>query len=106
MIFLFDLWFRCGTHSTVSGYTIEQDLTRDYPDCCAKLVRNERKFKQFDVMEASEVKIVKFKGRFGGRKVEKEIEPIITSSTAPPSNTYDEYDEEQDIALESEEANE
>lgn len=73
------LCIRCGTHSTAQGYIIEQDLTKDYPDCCAKLVRAERKFKRVDVIDASAVKISKFKGRFGGKKIDaKDIEPTTT----------------------------
>lgn len=59
-------------------------------------------------MQASEVKISKFKGRLGGRKVEtstpnEDEEPISSNaSSSVPSN---EYDEEENIAFEGEGAN-
>lgn len=126
----FGYWFRCGTHSAAQGiesniffnavsfscainnlnllspgYTIEQDLTKDYPECCAYLKRVQRKFKQ-DVIDASAVKINKFKGRLGGKRVEsntpKDIESIV-SSTISPSVIVNENIEEKDLALEQEE---
>lgn len=55
--------FRCGTHSAGEGYTIEQDLALDYPNCCAKLVKVEKKAKRVNHVGASEVKINKFRSR-------------------------------------------
>lgn len=76
---------------------VEQDLTKDYPDCCAKLVRVERKFKRIDLIDASSVKISKFKGRFGGKKVESSTLNDIdseVSSTSTPSVTLNKKVEE------------
>lgn len=39
----------CGTHSAGQGYTIEQDLSKNYPECCAKLVKVEKKAKRFSI---------------------------------------------------------
>lgn len=64
--------FRCGTHSAAQGYTIEQDLSKDYPDCCAKLVKAEKKAKRVDVFEASSVKISKFRSKAKSADVPKE----------------------------------
>lgn len=99
-------WFRCGVHSAAQGYTIEQDLTKDYPDCCAKLVRADRKFKRVDAIDASAVKIGKFKGRILSKKYEssttKEEEPVI-SSTTPPPTTSTEHTDAKDTAIVNEE---
>lgn len=53
--------FRCGTHSTAQGHTIEQDLTKGYPECCAKLVKVAKKAKSTDRIDASSVRINKFR---------------------------------------------
>lgn len=62
LFFFLDL-FRCGTHSGSEGYTIEQDLEKAYPHCCAKLVKVEKKSKGIDHFEASEVQLNKFRSR-------------------------------------------
>lgn len=87
-------------HSEAQGYTIEQDLSKDYPDCCAKLVRADRKFKRIDEFDASSVKISKFKGRildkkYGSSKPKEEAEPVISSTTSSTENN----DENKDAAV-------
>lgn len=69
--------FRCGTHSAVEGYKIDQDLSQDYPKCCAKLVKIEKKSKRVDQIGSSEVIINKFRSR--ERAVipkEKKVQPV------------------------------
>lgn len=44
------------------GYTIEQDLSKGYPECCAKLVKMERNLKRGEYV-GNPVKISKFKPR-------------------------------------------
>lgn len=108
-------FFRCGVHSEAQGYTIEQDLSKDYPDCCAKLVRNERKFKRVDTIDASAVKISKFKGRVLNKKYEsstsKVEEPVISSTARPPVKSTERLEEEEEeeeeyVVMDSAEANE
>lgn len=73
MTFDFSLYaFRCGTHSATQGYAIEQDLSKEYPDCCAKLVKTEKKAKRADLFEASSVKISKFRSKARAADVPKE----------------------------------
>lgn len=43
--------FSCGNHTPVTGYRVEQDLTLDYPQCCAKLVKIEKKPKHVVPLE-------------------------------------------------------
>lgn len=64
-------YFRCGTHSAAQGHTIEQDLSKGYPNCCAKLVKVERRIKHVNY-DAATVKINKFRSR--GRSVGRTIE--------------------------------
>lgn len=102
-------FFRCGVHSEAQGYTIEQDLSKDYPDCCAKLVRTDRKFKRVDAIDASAVKISKFKGRLLNKTYNSKVEEPVISSTTPASKESTKYieeeEEEVDVAMESEEVN-
>lgn len=99
--------FRCGVHSAAQGYTIEQDLSKDYPMCCAKLVRAERKFKRVDAPDASAVKITKFKGSFLSKKYDsstsKGEEPVISSTTFTPVKSTKHVEEEEDVVIDSEE---
>lgn len=71
----FSYTFRCGTHSAAEGHTIEQDLSKDYPHCCAKLVKNEKKAKRVDLIESSAVKISKFRSKAKAVEVPKEKKP-------------------------------
>lgn len=89
--FLLNL-FRCGTHSSGEGYAIEQDLTKAYPDCCAKLVKVEKKAKRVHHIDASAVKINKFKGRDQAAELKpKKVETTSTSAPVPakPKETND-----------------
>lgn len=77
--------FRCGTHSAGEGYTIEQDLSKDYPECCAKLVKVEKKAKRVNHIPANEVKINKFRSR--ERAVEiKENKPEVKEKIVAPKS--------------------
>lgn len=85
---IFFQWFRCGTHSAGEGYTIEQDLTQDYPHCCAKLVKVEAKKKRTDSIGASEVRINKFRSRERAvepkeKKVETQVPTKLATKLAP-----------------------
>lgn len=83
--------FRCGTHSAAQGYTIEQDLSKKFPDCCAKLVKTEKKAKRIDVMDSSAVKIREFRNNRKSIEVpsekKAEAKPVdeITAEEQPKS---------------------
>lgn len=95
--------FRCGVHSEPLGYTIEQDLSKDYPMCCAKLVRAERKFKRVDAPDSSAVKISKFKGRILSKKYDSTTskEEVSSTTLAPVKSTK--LMEKEDEVIDSEE---
>lgn len=68
----------------------------NYPDCCAK-VRAERKFKRIDAIDASSVKINKFKGKLFNKKYESttlKVEEPTTPSPPPVSSSTENIEEE------------
>lgn len=88
--------FRCGTHSAGEGYKIEQDLSQDYPNCCAKLVKVEKKAKRVDQIGASEVKINKFRSRERAvEPKEKKVEPVPKNVEPKPADVV--TDEEANV---------
>lgn len=76
-------------------------MTKEYPDCCAHLKRVERKFKQ-DLLNGGVVKISKFKGRLGGKKVESDVPNDSTASSVSLNENVD----EKHTAINEEEINE
>lgn len=87
----FSDYFRCGTHSAAQGHTIEQDLSKGYPNCCAKLVKVQRRIKHVNY-DAATVKINKFRARerSGGRTIELTKVPKETETTSPTESTQEE----------------
>lgn len=88
----FNCKFRCGIHSAALGYTIEQDLTKDYPECCAKLVKVAKKTKSDEYIDANSVRINKFrlkerlaeKATPKGKKLEAEVPEVRKTGIEAP----------------------
>ncbi|XP_031621446.1 uncharacterized protein LOC116339608 [Contarinia nasturtii] len=76
----------CGTHSSGEGEIVEQDLSKNYPFCCAKLVKAEKKAKRVDhTFGASEVRINKFRSRNRSTAKELKTKTNEDASTSTPS---------------------
>lgn len=87
--------FRCGTHSMAQGYTIEQDLSKGYPECCAKLVKMERNLKRGE-NDSSSVKIKEFKPRERsiGKATESKKEKVTSAKPIETSTAMDDIQED------------